>query len=473
MIQVAGVVTDLSLRLLKHANQEGLFPAPGLALLAVSGGPDSLALLDLLHRNAAELGLRLMVAHVDHGIAPDSGAVAAEVQRWVARYDVPGWVTALRLGPGTSETRARAARYRALRALQRTQGAAYLVTAHHRDDQVETVLLRVLKGTGMRGLAGIPARGPGGLVRPLLPFGREELADWLRHRYPDASLGPAVHHDPANQDPRHERSWVRSHVLPLFRHRLGTVAEGRLLALGSHARAHRRAWAAALHAVPNLQVAVTGGRASVSRSALCALPDPLAQALLEAAAGEAGHALTPRRAARILGAARRAQSGRWVSAGPGWVAEIVFDQLVIRPADQPAGVAGPSPAVRFGETPEGCVVWDAWEVEWRMGAAQPLERQSLVTWITPGPGEVRGWRSGERITPLRGRGHRPVRRLLMEARVPRGERPGYPVISRHGEAVWLPGVCRGQVALPAAGQVALRIEARRVPAPVGAHRDPG
>src|SRR6185503_8761872 len=99
-------------------------------------------------------------------------------------------------------------RYRWLRTIQESRAARYLVTAHHRDDQIETVLLRVLSGSGLAGLAGIASRGRDGLVRPLLPFGREELSAHIAER------GLPHHDDPANRDPRHLRSWLRTAIIP-------------------------------------------------------------------------------------------------------------------------------------------------------------------------------------------------------------------------------------------------------------------
>ena len=176
---------DLDSRLLAHVRETGLFPRPGLALLAVSGGEDSVALLDLFSALDADLGLGLALAHVDHGITPGSEDVAEQVLALAVRYEVRGHLVSLALGPDASETGARRERYRALREIQQRLVADYLVTAHHADDQMETVLYRLLRGSAPAGLAGIPARGPQGLVRPLLPFRRTELHEWLLTRHPD------------------------------------------------------------------------------------------------------------------------------------------------------------------------------------------------------------------------------------------------------------------------------------------------
>jgi tRNA(Ile)-lysidine synthase len=456
-------------RVVEHVRAEGLFPEPGVTLLAVSGGPDSVALLDLLHRCAPRLRLELVVAHVDHGISPGSAGVQAAVAQWAARYAVPFRSVALGLGPGASETGARAARYRALRHMQREVGALYLVTAHHADDQIETVLLRALKGSGVAGLSGIPATGPEGLTRPLLPFRRSELEAWLGSRYPDPATHPPVHCDPANENLRHDRSWLRQAVLPVLEERFGVRLRRALGELGKHALRDRRAWSAALYQLPGLNVITDGGSVSLSRSVLVSCPEPLAAALLAAAAREAGCTLGPGRAARLSALLRVATSGAVFPLGHGWLAEVAFDRVLIRRQRQEEAPG----AVCWGDRPEGSVLWAGWEVRWARDTAGRSERVSLVTWVTLGAGELRGPRRGEYLKPLGGRGRRPVARLLMEARVPRGERSRHPVVSRGETVLWLPGVCRGDAALPRPGDPALRIEARRSVPAVGDLPHPG
>src|SRR6266480_6006865 len=182
---------------------------PATVVVAVSGGADSAALLDLLHGVAPELGLTLIVAHADHGIQPVGRSVGQAVKALAEQYGLPFELGELHLGPDATETAARRARYAWLADVQRRRAARYLVTAHHHDDQVETILLRLLRGSGPAGLAGMPARARGGLVRPLLPFTKTRLVDYVAVR------GLPVHDDPANRDPRHLRSWIRTVLLPL------------------------------------------------------------------------------------------------------------------------------------------------------------------------------------------------------------------------------------------------------------------
>src|SRR5256886_8376552 len=203
-------MTSLLSHLRTHLARTRLLGEPGVALVAVSGGADSVALLDLLHALTPELGLSLVVAHVDHGIRSDSGTVARAVGELAERYELPFEVGELTLGPDATETVARRARYAWLGEVQLRHGARYLVTAHHRDDQVETILLRLLKGSAPAGLAGIPARGRGGIVRPLLPFAKAPLVAHL------AQLPPPQHDHPPNRDPPHPRRWGRTLLPPLL-----------------------------------------------------------------------------------------------------------------------------------------------------------------------------------------------------------------------------------------------------------------
>lgn len=449
------MLQDLLERLRSHVVTERFFAQPGLALLAVSGGPDSVALLDLFSQLGAEFELELAVAHVDHGIAEESVAVAHQVADLAARYGLPFHGVTFTLDAKTSETRAREARYRALRWLRRRTGARYVVTAHHADDQVETVLLRVLRGTGMAGLAGIPARGRGGLVRPLLPFARRELAQWLAHRATVTGERLPLHHDPANAHERHDRSWVRQRLLPLLRERCAVV-DGQLLDLARHAREERSAWASLLRTLPELDFQQDGGAAQLARGPLRRYDKLLSEALLRALAREVGCTVGPRRAARLLRFVATAPSGRRMELGGGWEAEVVFERVRLV---RPARAAADQEVVEWGVGPQGCVRWSGWEIAWRRGRAEASPRASFTTWMTAGSGQVRGPEPGDALVPEGGVGHRKVRRLLMEARVSWRERGAYPLLVRGDAVLWVPGVCRSDAAVPPRGARALRVEA--------------
>jgi len=407
-----------------------------------------MALLDLFAGLAPSLGLTLHAVHADHGIHPRSAEVAATVADAAQRrYGIETDVAHLDLGVEASETRARAARYDFFRHIQRRRQARYLVTAHHADDQAETVLLRLLRGSAPIGLAGIPAHGPGGLVRPLLPFRRVELAGHV------AQAGLPVFADPANGDVRHMRSWVRTALLPTIEGRIGSQALQALLDVSQHAVDEARAWDAMLDVLPGLDVKAREGSADVARAVLAGYDKPLAVRVLRAVAWRAGLRLGPRAAERVTGFIPGAASGRRVELGEGLTAEIAFDRLVLTRAKE----LPPSPVALEG--PEGSGAYGACRLSWRREAAPDrIERGGWTTWFAAGPLAVRGPDRGESLVPVGARGHREVRRLLMEARVPRHLRVAQPVVTWDGRTAWLPGICRAEVGIPEPGTVAVRID---------------
>ena len=196
--------SDLALRFRRDA--EALAPAFDRLALAVSGGPDSLALLLLAH--AAFPG-RIEAATVDHHLRPESTVEALHVEDICARLDCPHTVLDVTVpdGPAGLQAEARAARYRALADWGGRRGLAHLATAHHADDQAETLLMRLKRGAGVGGLAGIrPCRPEGSLtlIRPLLGWTKAELV----HLVASAGIEPVD--DPSNRDPRFDRAAIRA-----------------------------------------------------------------------------------------------------------------------------------------------------------------------------------------------------------------------------------------------------------------------
>ncbi len=187
-------------------------------LVALSGGADSTALLAALARlRAAGQLSEVWALHVDHGLRPGSAAEADSCQVLCDRLQVRLERALVTVGPGNLQARARRARYAALRGAAERLGATRIATGHTLTDQAETVLLRLLRGAGARGLAGIPPqRGP--VVRPLVDRSRAEVLDFLREE------GLPWLEDPTNQSPRFLRNRVRTEMVPLLR-RLGPSVE--------------------------------------------------------------------------------------------------------------------------------------------------------------------------------------------------------------------------------------------------------
>ena len=217
------------------AREEGLWRPENTVLVAVSGGPDSVALLDILFLLAGESGLRLVVGHVHHGLRAEADQDAAFVERLSARYgapylfrrvDVPARVE--KTGESVEEA-ARELRYAALGEMAREVNAQRIATGHTADDQAETVMMRILRGTGVAGLAGIlPMRGQ--VIRPLLTIWRQEILAYLRERKIDYRT------DQTNFSLDMLRNRVRLELLPMLEREYAPRLRARLEHLAEIAR---------------------------------------------------------------------------------------------------------------------------------------------------------------------------------------------------------------------------------------------
>lgn len=178
---------------------------PGTYVVAVSGGVDSMALLDILARQP---GLKLTVAHFDHGIRKDSHQDRRLVQKTAAAYNLPFVYDEGKLGEDASEDAARKARYEFLRRVKQATGARGIITAHHQDDLLETAIINLIRGTRRRGITAMQSQD--GIIRPALHLPKTELLAYARHR------GLKWHEDPTNFNTRYLRNFVRFRILPSF-----------------------------------------------------------------------------------------------------------------------------------------------------------------------------------------------------------------------------------------------------------------
>ncbi len=189
-----------------RARLRGLEAVAPPVVVGCSGGADSTALLAV----AVDVDLDPIAVHVDHGLRPDGDAEAAHVAAVAARLGARFEARRVRVPPGANlEARARDERYEALEAVQSELGGDVVLVGHTLDDQAETVLLNLLRGSGSAGLAGMPVRR-GRIVRPLLGIRHAETIALC------AELGITPLHDPSNDDTSFRRAWVRHELLPLL-----------------------------------------------------------------------------------------------------------------------------------------------------------------------------------------------------------------------------------------------------------------
>ena len=191
-------------------SRECSLPRGTHVLLAVSGGPDSMAMLHALSMLREPFGLVLSAHGVDHGLRAGAADELELARAFAEKLGVPYSTSRLKLAKaGNLQARAREARYASLRRRAAALGASLIATAHHADDRAETVLLRLLRGSGIAGLGVLPVHAKD-LLRPLIRATRADIeAHLYRHRIPFSN-------DPSNRDPRFLRVRVRSQLMPLL-----------------------------------------------------------------------------------------------------------------------------------------------------------------------------------------------------------------------------------------------------------------
>ena len=438
----------------------GGFPEASV-LLAVSGGRDSLVLLDAACATARD---RLAgVATFDHGTGAHAAAAVRRVRRAARRHGLRLVVGRAAL-PDAGEDAWRRARWRFLRRAARRLGGQVVATAHTRDDQLETIVMRVLRGAGARGLAGLLA-GRAGVVRPLVEVPATAVARYA------AARGLRWVDDPGNASPRHLRSRLRHELLPALEVVRPGFA-GEMLALGRSAAAWRMEAEALAAAVP----AYWDRRARAFHVATAALRGYDGEGLAvvwPALAARAGVRLDRRGTARLVAftievAAEAAAVGAAIPlAGgievvvrrgrrvPGW--DVSDVELVMRRA---AAVGRVRVQVPAPVALDGAVCFGGWRIVpgGRAASAGDAVVDPWTAWL---PSDrrlmVRAWRPGDRVRGAGARGGgeaRRVKRFFAEARVPGPERSGWPVVvatrdpgsEGPDEIVWVPGVCRSDAA---------------------------
>ena len=406
-------------------------------LVAVSGGPDSTALLAALAELAPGRGLRLTAAHVDHGLRGVEGAAEADaVAALAARLGVPfvRQSVAVPAGPDL-EARARRARYRALAQMAAEVGAGRIVTGHTQDDQVETVLLRLLRGAGRRGLGAMrPVRGR--LLRPLLAATRADVRRFLGER----GLGFAV--DRTNADLRYARNRVRRLLVPLLRAEFNPRLGPALAALAERLRDEDDFLAVAAAGRARELIAGEHLRTAVAEEPP-ALARRIVQSWLERGARRGVGAV---HVARVLGLAAGGERGAVAIPGP---ARVVREGDVL--ARRPGRAAAPS-SFTLEIAPGRTVAHGAGR--WRVTLSAPRARGAgevraagvahalFDAEALPGGLVLRSPARGDRIRLLAG-GTRKLQDILVDAKVPREARALVPVLAAGAEILWVAGLVRG------------------------------
>jgi tRNA(Ile)-lysidine synthase len=466
-------VHSLDQTVLEYMRRHGLLKAGDRVGAAVSGGADSVALLRLLMELRDETGTVLTVVHFNHKLR---GAESDEDERFVAELaakhrlefyhesgEVKAYAAAKRVSP---EAAARVLRYAYFRRLLKESIVDCVATAHTLDDQAETVLLKVVRGSGSRGLAGIYPRlqmsgsglqesstqhsavstQPGGgahvpsIVRPLLATRRQDLTAYLK------DLGQSWREDPSNRDLRHARNRVRHGILPRLERNLNPAVREALAETAEIARAEEAFWKQEIsRLLPQFwRTRPAGIRRGAAGELTCHLPKHLAlqRRIVLAAAELLGLSLEFKHVEKLLGlAASNGRVNRVVALPQGWTVRREKDRLRFMP---PSARAGPIsyeyalPVPGSADVPEIGSRFEAVIVSPKRALHEPPEY-----WLNPEVAAdallVRNWRAGDRFWPAHTKAPKKVKELLAEKHLSGLERQSWPVVVSGRHVVWVRG----------------------------------
>jgi tRNA(Ile)-lysidine synthase len=417
--------------------RDALFQPGQRVAVAVSGGVDSVALLLRLLQEQNRLGLVLSVAHVNHGIRPNSGEDAEFVAGLAQKHgiplhlhtgDVPADAAARR---ETLEEAARNLRYAFFHQLLARGVVDAVATAHTQDDQAETVLHKLLRGAWTEGLSGIfpvLAVEGGVILRPFLDNSHQDLEIWLQ------SLSQPWAEDPSNRDLAFTRNRIRWELLPLLRTFNPNVA-GQLARLASISAGEEAYWQQELQRLmPSLLLPGRptrgGGRSNstqpqdevlaIEHSRLRALPPAVARRVIRAAARRLGGNLGFDHTEQVLALAAGAPAGTRFDLPGGLSVERSLREIRFFRAS-----ATPQPGPHYDFAVPGRVLAPEYALE--------LTAES----DNPGTATLRPWKAGDRVTLLHSRGPKKVSDLLDRLHIAGTDRKNWPVVECQGQIVWM------------------------------------
>jgi tRNA(Ile)-lysidine synthase len=423
-------------------------------LIALSGGADSVALTHALYRLRDRLGYSLMAAHLNHRLRGDESDRDEHFVRDLCKRLrielVVEWAEEL-ANSSNLEERARDLRYAFLNRTADRVGAHHVAVAHHADDQVETVVLRLLRGSGVAGLGVMDTVGPGRIVRPLLTLRREEIVAYL-----DA-IGATYVTDSSNLSPTILRNRVRHELIPMLERDYAPRLSRRLTGLAGEMR--------------TLDDYISGeGRRELHRRLLtpdrldlagfAELHPALSSAMIREWLRERRGDLRRVYRAEIDRVTRFCTGGApgsIVQLARGWRLRCEYGSAVLEPT--PA-ISAPPFALELAR--DGVTEADAAGFTFEARLLRPCAADFRGDVKTAGHPHlealfdadqiedrliVRGFRHGDRIRPLGMTGTRKVHDVLVDRKVPRGRRATWPIVEAGSEILWIPGMVRSRVAL--------------------------
>jgi tRNA(Ile)-lysidine synthase len=462
---------DLQRKVSQFLKRHELLARGDRVLVAVSGGPDSVALLQLLYELREELELHLEVAHLQHGMR---GAEAQEDARFVAELaaemELPFHLKEVSLlqiksasGKGNLEALARDERYRFFAAVARKRRLGKIATAHTQDDQAETILMWLLRGSGLKGLGGMsPAHrldgtniGPDSrliVIRPLLDVSRDEIEEYLNEKR------LAFRIDRSNQDPSFLRNWIRLELIPRLKEKTDRNLPSRLAQQAELIREENEL----LDALAKAALSETRNAEGMDRGSLLKHGKAMQRRLLRLWIEETrGHlrALDFQHVEALLDLIKAGPPQSRLAIPGGWALVREYETLRLKKRS------------RSWKQQRACYSYElrpGEDLHIREAGLRIAARELLPPLPTPPvdlmdvffdsasfPSKLtlRNFRPGDRFQPLGMRGHKKVKDFLIEKKIPLSVRASLPFLVLDDEVIWIPGYGRSEL-----GKVTARTE---------------
>lgn len=441
--------------------RQQLFRPGDTVVVALSGGADSTALLDLLSRLPG-YGLRLVVAHLNHCLrGAESDADEEFCRKLASRHAIPFEARRLDVGGVAAaeglnlEDAGRRARIAFLDEVRTAYGAVAVALAHHADDQAETVLMRLLRGSGMTGLSGMAYCNSRGYVRPLLDITRAEIEQYLRE------TGQEWREDASNSDTAYLRNRIRHQLLPLLEEYNPSV-RSTLAATASILGGDEALLEDVAEQGFRETCRIEGGEVVCAAAGVNALSPALRRRVLRHAFKRVSGTLEGLSRTHVEAMCELLESDRPNARCPlpqGVTAVREYDRLILmREEDErPAApfellITGPGEYV----LPSGASL----AVETTAAIELPADPDSVLCnpERTPFPWTVRSFLPGDRIVPFGMAGRKKVKNIFIDRKMPPSERTRTPLLFSGGNLFWIAGVCASELCrIDAASSAAVRV----------------
>ncbi|MCX7957868.1 MAG: tRNA lysidine(34) synthetase TilS [Deltaproteobacteria bacterium] len=422
-------------------------------LLAVSGGPDSMVLLDIMRNISLITGFETGVAHINHQIRPDSHKDMQFVENECKKHNIPFYGREIYLFGGKKsmkkslEQSAREQRYNALFSIASEYGYNLIATGHTKSDQAETLLMRIITGTTTRSLSGILVKRDGMIIRPLLILSRTEVTDYARRN------SIRFVEDITNRDKKYLRNKIRLELIPFIKREFNPSVEDALSSLAEDATAMRTLLMAELSEhLKNVNYEEDSSSATFKRSDFLLVPPELRKYfLLEILSGiDISKRIDSENIRAAIEMIQNAKGSRFYKLCPDFVIRLEYDQITI----------GRIPHINeifyrlsdyepLSVTKEGIykIGWMDVEISFEKGRKEKTNYPQIFVSLDKFsfPFRVRIFEDGDRIYSQHYKKNVRLKKIFINRKIPVRIRKILPIITSGDEVIWVPGIIKSGI----------------------------